>query len=306
MHLWIFICAFAALANAVVNHVDKHLISKYFQGFNIGALVIITSLVGIPVLGTVLLFHQDILNISVITAFFLVLSGISVTFSTISYFLALNYDEATRVAPLFQMVPIISFILGFFFLGETLTLVQLLGSAAIMGGSVFLTAELSSGKSFQIKKSVLGLMLLASFFYAMNIFAFRVLAIDENFWKSLFWEYIGVSSVAVFLLVFVPYYRKQLLKILRKNSKLVIGMAFSNELFVNVAKIAIHYATLIASVSMVTLTAEGLQPVFVFLVGIALTLFFPKFGKEDISPKILFQKGLSILFIVAGSIAISI
>ena len=43
---------------------------------------------------------------------------------------------------------------------------------------------------------------------------------------------------------------------------------------------------------------------FVFLFGILLTLFFPKFGREDLSARNLWQKALGGLLIMAGVVLI--
>lgn len=305
MNIWIFYCIFAAFLFAIVNHVDKHLVSRYFKGLNIGSLVIITSLVGLPVIGFILFMHQDVLNISAFNAFLLVISGVCITLSFLPYFLALEKDEASQVVPLFQMVPIISFIFSFIFLGEQLSLIQILGSFAVMIGSVLLSAEFFEGKKIQFKRSVFGLMFLASFFYAVDVFLFKVSALDVNFWTASFWEYLGLSLVSITLLTFVPYYRKQLFSVLKKNSRTVLTLSFSNELFVNIGKISVHYASLLGPLSLVTLVSEGFQPIFVLIIGIVLTLFWPQFGQENISKTSLLKKCISIVIILFGSALIS-
>lgn len=50
---------------------------------------------------------------------------------------------------------------------------------------------------------------------------------------------------------------------------------------------------------------NGLQPVYVFLYGILLTLIFPRISKEDLSKKVLFQKLAAILVMFVGAYLIN-
>jgi hypothetical protein len=45
---------------------------------------------------------------------------------------------------------------------------------------------------------------------------------------------------------------------------------------------------------------SGTTTLFVFGFGVLLTLFLPRFGREDLSPRNLWQKGLCAVLITAG------
>lgn len=64
------------------------------------------------------------------------------------------------------------------------------------------------------------------------------------------------------------------------------------------------YATLLAPITLV-MTLNGYQPVFVFLLGILLTLFLPSLVKEKIKPIHLLHKGIAIGVILGGTILIA-
>jgi len=50
----------------------------------------------------------------------------------------------------------------------------------------------------------------------------------------------------------------------------------------------------------------GFQPVFVFIYGVLLTLFFPSFGQESLARRHLIQKIAGIGIIVLGTVLLSL
>jgi hypothetical protein len=64
------------------------------------------------------------------------------------------------------------------------------------------------------------------------------------------------------------------------------------------------YATLLAPVALVLLV-NSFQPLFVFTLGIALTLFFPRVAKESLGRMKLLQKGAGIGLMLVGGYLIS-
>ena len=69
---------------------------------------------------------------------FLCLSGIATGLSWIFYFKALQMGEVSQVAPVDKMSVAFAIILAAIFLGEPLTLKNVLGALLIIGGSLVL------------------------------------------------------------------------------------------------------------------------------------------------------------------------
>lgn len=120
----------------------------------------------------------------------------------------LNKDEASVVVPLFQMIPIFSYVLSFVFLGEQLLIRQILASLLIIIGAIGISVELDKG-SLKIKKSVLLLMAISSLMTALNGLIFKFVAIQESFWTTSFWEYIGFIILGLSIIFFVKKFRSQ-------------------------------------------------------------------------------------------------
>lgn len=300
---WFIIALITPIAHAAVNHIDKHLISKYLRGGQVGSLVLFSSLFAVIALPFILLIDRNVFAVTGQDAILLMLNGLLLVLAYICYFYALEKDEASFVAPLFQLVPIFGFLLGYFFLGETLNRPQFIGSLIIILGAVILSLDL---ESFKVKKAVILLMAGSSILYAVNGVLFKFITEDvQRFWPSLFWDFAGKVVFGILIFLVIKSYRRQFLAVLKENSKKVLGMNALNEVLGVLGEGALVFAVLLAPVALVQVVS-GFQPAFVFLFGVILTLFFPRFGEESLTKKHLLQKIFGIAIIIAGSTMISL
>lgn len=301
---WFFIALIAPVLWAITNHFDKYLLTKYFKGGSVGALMIFSALIGVFVLPVIYLIHPAIFSIKLIFAVLITLNGFLYVLSLLPYLYALAKDEASIVVPLYQLVPVFSYGLAYFALNERLSGLQILASVLIIVGAVALSIEFNGNKT-KFKSQVFWLMVLASFLVALNGLIFKFVAIKEDFWTTSFWEYVGLALFALFLLIFIKSYRRQFLKTLKENRSLVISINGVNEVVNIIAKIAMNFATLLAPLALVWVV-NGFQPLFVFIFGIILTLFLPQLGEERIEKKYLLQKILAIIVMFIGTYLLNI
>jgi len=296
---WFLIALIPPAVWAATNHFDKYLLSKYFKGGGVGALMVFSSIVGLCLLPFIYLLHPEV--ISSFNSKFLLISfnGFFYVLALLPYFYALKKDETSVSAALFQMIPIFSYILAYVVLGETLRSSQLLGGLIVILGSVLITLDLTDHKKVKFKKEIFGLMVLSCLFFAVNFLFFKFYAIQYDFWVTSFWEYIGFAVFASLLLVFVAPYRKEFINVLKKNSLAVIAVNGVNEIINIVAKVSFNVASLLTPITLIWIV-DGLQPFFIFIYGVLLTVFFPHLGKENISKKILAQKIVAILVMFVG------
>ena len=297
---WFFIALIAPFLYAITNHIDKYLISKYIKEGKVGALIMFSALFGIFALPIILVINPMVLNISLWQIIILVVIGILVVFSILCYLYALELDEATFVVPFYQTIPIFGFILAYFILGEILTKIQILASLSILFGALILSFDIQN-KKIRFKKKVVLLMIMASFFYAISDVLFKFIAIERGFWISTFWTLIGKIFIGIIFLIFVSSYRHQFIILFKKVKSKILTLNSINETATTIADSSLQYATLLAPVALV-LMINSFQPLFVFVIGIGLTLFFPHINKENTSKNILIQKFLGISIIILGSL----
>jgi drug/metabolite transporter (DMT)-like permease len=300
---WFFIALWAPFLLACANHNDKFLLSRYLKKKTIGSIVIVSSLFSSVALPIVLFFHPDVTDVTLLQGSTLVATGMSSILAAVCYLSALDMDEASFVTPLYQTVPIFAYVLGFFILGETITFAQGMGSLVIIAGAVALSFELGQ-RGMRFKRNVVALMVGASILSAANGVIFKLIAMDKGFWVSLFWGFVGQVAAGLTLLVCVPNYRRDFLDLFKQHNVAAVGLiALSRTLF-GVSEAVTLYATLLAPVALVLLV-NSFQPLFVFAIGIALTLLFPRVSTESLGSMKMLQKSMGIGLILAGGYLIS-
>ena len=269
---WFLIALIGPILWALVNHVDKYIISKYFTGPGVGSLVIFTSMSGLIISFFIFCFGFSQIFISPLGAIIIAINGALLVASFIPYLHALEKEEASWASSLYQLIPVFGYVLGLIFLNEHLATKQILASLIIIIGAVLISLNFSEKNSFKLKPFML--MLLSSFMLAVNALVFKMIALDQFFWGVAFWEYIG-GGIFGALLFLIPLYRRQFLATIYKSKKNVIGINLIAELLNIGAKLVTNFASLLAPLALVLLV-NGFQPLIVFIFGIIFTLFFPR------------------------------
>jgi drug/metabolite transporter (DMT)-like permease len=300
---WFLIALCAPLLLACANHNDKFLLSRHLKEKNIGSIAIFSALSSGVAILIVLLIQPNVYDVSLVQASAVVATGILSVFAALCYLHALDLDEASFVTPFYQTVPIFAFFLGYFILGETITLAQGLASLVIIAGALALSFEFGQ-RGIRFKRNVVALMLAASSLSAINGVIFKLIAVDRGFWVSLFWGYVGQVTAGLALLVCVPSYRRDFLSLFKEERIAAIGLIALSRMLVSVSEAVTLYATLLAPVALVLLV-NSFQPLFVLAFGVALTLFFPGVAKESLGGTKMLQKGAGIGLMLVGGYLIS-
>ena len=296
---WFLIALINPVAHAFINHFDKYLISKFIKGGAVGALILFSSLFAVVLLPILLIYDSSILrSITIGNAAILMVNGTFLTLAILLYLYALEDEEASIVAPLFQLIPVFGFIAGYFILGEIITGSEIWAAGLIIAGGTVLSMEFA-GRRSKLKWRLILLMLGASMFYAVNAVIFKYIAVDQGFASSLFWDMLGKVLLGVGLFFGVRSYREQFLNLLRSNRYTIIGLNVINEIIGLIGEVAIIFAVLFAPVVLVQ-SVGGLQPMFVFLFAILFTFLFPKFASESFAKRDLIQKVIGIVIITVG------
>src|SRR5688572_1211242 len=300
---WFSIALWAPFLLACANHNDKLLLSRYLEEKSIGSIVILSSLFSGVAIPITLSIQGDAYDVSLVQGSALVATGMLSVFAAVCYLYALDMDEASFVTPFYQTAPIFAYFLGYLILGETITLAQGLGSFVIIMGALALSLEVGR-QGIRFKRNVVALMLAASFLSAINGVIFKLIAVDKGFWISLFWGFVGQAMAGLTFLVCVPSYRRDFLGLFKQQKMAVVGLiALSRTLF-SVSEAVTLYATLLAPVALVLLV-NSFQSLFVFILGIVLTLFLPRVAKESLGRMKILQKGVGIGLMLVGGYLIT-
>ena len=213
------------------------------------------------------------------------------------YLQALQSEEASVVAPFFQAGPLFGYVLAYFVLGETLSPRQMAGGVMIILGALIVSIRF--GQSMRMFKARLAMLMLAcGFIMALSSLIFKVFAIRVEFWTTTFWMFVGEGIFGAALLM-IPSYRKQFIALVRTNTAALLSINASNELINLGGGLGNRYALLFAPLSIVQAIGST-TTLFVFAFGIVLSVFFPGFGRENLSGRELAQKGMAAIIVAIG------
>ncbi len=274
-------------------YIDKFVLSKK----NTDPLVV-TLLSGV-VLGAMALIVRMVFGVNQIGGpeiLALLVSGVFLLFYILPYLQALQIDEATRVVPLMQLAPIYVLVFSTVFLGEPLTGMQLVGFGLILASSLVLSTDNLSLNTFKLRRSF-WLMTVAMLMYAGIGLLFRYVVREQDFWTTVFYQYLGAFLAAIPLGVYMWQ---------KPNSKKNMVRHFPVLNFIMLSNVIAGAAILVQSLALSMTTAprvyivEGSQPLIMLVIAVASSIWFPKIMKEDLAGETLGKKVFFSILIFIG------
>lgn len=286
---WIFLSLLAPLFWASSNFVDKYILGKYTKSiFDFVFFSTITSwflfaaiflFVGVPELSWYSLIP--------------IATGMVLIYSYGFYGKALEQGDTSSLVILFKLIPVVTVILAFAFLGQTLSSNELIGFVVVLAGATIVSFEKSKG----ILIKGFGMILIAILMWSV-----MTLFIDYGLTKMSFWDYFMLdnlgSALAGLTMFIIPSIRQQVIEGI-KTARVAKYVWFSwNNILDFFGQMSIKKALAIApSAGLVTVVMQ-VQSFYAILIGVLLTLLIPHIIKEDISATALVKKfvGAAIMF----------
>ncbi|MFZ3011635.1 MAG: DMT family transporter [Minisyncoccia bacterium] len=297
---WFLIALAGPFLYALTNHIDKILLEKYFKESGVGTLLLFSSFASVFALPLFFIADPTILQTDSMSIFILAIVGILNVLVLWFYLIALQHEEASVTIVFYQLVPVFGYVLGYLILGETLNQMQLIAMAMVILGTTIISFEIDSENNFKLRRKTIPPMLAAAFFWALGSVVFKAVALEENLWRSLFWEHLMLVVIGIGIFIFMRSYRINFLAAMRNNSKTILSLNFINEFLFMLGNFAFSFAYLLVPIALVLLT-DSFQPVFVLGIGIFLTIFFPKISVEKIQAKHIAQKIIAICITGIGT-----
>jgi uncharacterized membrane protein len=294
---WLFFAFSGPVLWAISVHLDKYLVERFFKESNVAVLLLFTALVGVLLLPFIWFYEPNVLSPSAGSIALIILAGILYMTALLLYLQALQSEEASVVAPFFQAGPLFGYVLAYVVLGETLSPRQMAGGVMIIIGASIVSIRF--GHSARMFKARLALLMLAcGFIMALATLIFKVFAIKVEFWTTTFWMFVGEAIFGAALLM-IPSYRRQFIALVQANTAALLSINASNELINLGGGLGNRYALLFAPLSIVQAIGST-TTLFVFAFGIVLSVFFPGFGRENLSGRELAQKGMAAVIVAIG------
>src|ERR1700761_1809254 len=139
--MWLLYAFSGPLLWAISTHIDKYLVDKYFHRSDTAVLMVFTAFLGVLALPVLWAFDHKVLALPWLATGVMTVSGILYMGAMLFYLRAIQGEEASVVAPLFQANTLFTFALGLVFLHELPRWPQIIGAGLIVAGAIGLSLD---------------------------------------------------------------------------------------------------------------------------------------------------------------------
>ncbi len=291
MELWLILTLLLYFTWACTFTVDKYLLDKKIKN-NLNYAILAGLVCSLVIF---LIPFADFSKISLFYIIFGLSIGFSTFLSTIFLFKAIQSDDISIVVPLGSLKPIIVLIFATIFLKEVLSINEIIAFILFfIGGAVLSIRELSLGK---IKVTpALKYLSLNSFLAAINVVFTKYLL----GFVPIFELFILIEMGRLIATIFLLFNKKKRISFKLEFSGLSIKsriIFFSKQIIAVGSHYIVKIVISLKSVSLIN-SARGLQLVFVFIITLLISRFFPKVIKEDFNKRIIIKKIAGIILVI--------
>jgi uncharacterized membrane protein len=291
--MWIFYSLLSAFLMAVVNLIDKFVLTQWVRKPVVPLLVL--GLIGLfPAL--VVLFVQGFPPPAPGLLLPSFLAGASFVLMSFFYFSAAQAEDISRVVPLFYLSPLFVSALAAAFLGEVFPAKKYAGVILLVAGAVLMNVKRNSSLRGRPGRAFRQMILAALFLAAYTVLTKRALAASD-FWIVFAWTRLSM------LAVLIPFYfreGRELRAAVRERGLKVAGLLTFNETLAMASTLFITIALSSGFATLVT-TLSSVQPFFVLVLAVFMSIFFPKFLREETNRSVLALKLAAISLMFSGA-----
>lgn len=232
----------------------------------------------------------------------LMLASFLYFFGGFPYIKAMQMEEVTRINILWGLIPVISLFFGYL-IGDQITGQQGLALLILVVGTILAGVHLGLGK-WRFSKAFWLMLLACVSFAAYGVimrFVFRNIPFINGFIFVLFFEFFYSLLVLFFSKKWLREFKEvvhgidvKFVVILFLTVLTALGGSFMNQMALSLQQTSLVFSL------------EGFQIIFVFIVTILLSSFFPHIIKEEFDKKNLLLKLIALILMVVGIVVLNI
>lgn len=306
--IWIILVVFATLLDSLRIFIDNYVSDVYFkkrlafsQKLFYGFLGLITSIIILIVTG----FNIQSANFGIIGL--LILSGLLSALAGLPYLRTLEIDDSTNLGIFIQLAPILYLVLGWLFLGETFSPIQLIAFVFILAAPILIVLA-TRKRSRHTKIKAITYAFLYVFVAVIGNLVFVIAnAENDSFVNSIAFLTIGKAIGSILIVWSQPRLHRRFYKVLKTSKYKVLRPIFINYL-ISLAKDFTYRGALVLAptVAVASAASDSTEPIVIFFMGILLTLVWPKFGREKLDKKSILTHLAATVLVVIGIVLLQI
>ena len=289
---WIVLSLVAAFLWAIVNVIDKIVITREF---NYPSLYVIISSCSASMVFIFIsaLFGSEVLAMPFSSIVLSIIIGLVQGCALLLYFTSISKEEISRIGPLLALVSVFTVLLAAFMFDERFSPIVYIGILLVIGGS-FLLSIRSLNPRFWFHSSIL-ILIAATFLFAVRNVLMKYVSPEVD-WNVFFWMGLGLLSFSIIMYAV----KRQDFRKIPLDAAFHIVMA---DVIAAIAFTLFALAIIDGPITLVSMIIE-LQPVMLFLKVLLLRRRYKKEFYEPLTRGILIQKVSAITLIVCGVLLI--
>lgn len=303
-----FAIILAALIWGLLAHVDRFLVNEKGNSHtnNVKALIIFSTLIA----GGAMLIIKLATNgfqwpslplVPILLSIGAALFYIGYTFLQLS---AYSNNDASVVIAFNQLSPVFTYAAALIFLGESLTLQQIIGAVIVIIATLFLVVDFDK-KDQKGKHKVRALLLMLSALVCFTIYSLlldQANAIGDYNANMIYFQVGTILPGLVFICI--KSFRRTFIDRIRTNGKKYLTLNIFNEVGNSTAVLLRSFAIMFIPLALLdTLDLMGMA-IFTLIFGFLGTKLLPKFFDEDLSRTAVLQKLVCISVSLVGVVII--
>jgi uncharacterized membrane protein len=224
------------------------------------------------------------------------ITGLFYVYGLLPYMRALEFEEVSRISPLFNLEPIFVLIASIILLNLQLIGTQYIGIILLILGSFLISTKIEK-RIFKLSKGfwymILTNLILTGFFIGTE-YLFK----NYDYWSAFAYIQLGILFASLTLIFFKNYGREGIVKLKTINlygKIIILSVGFISIVAVGLRNMAIKlsHAALISSLA-------GFESIIVFGLVLLISIRHPSFLNEEINKKIIIQKVTAIILLIIG------
>lgn len=302
---WLIVALFSYFLLALANLVDKFLVEKILGSARAYTFIVCVMGSLVFLIAPWFLFWPGWLLL-----IFNLFLGALFLLAILLLYASLRRGEASQVLILIGgSTPIFSIPLSYWLLGDSFSQRQLFAVLLLVIGLLIIAflpktkenfwQKIFSKLSLNQKQTRLSIFLaiLSGFVYALFFVGTKIAYQDQEFLSAFLWMRLGSAFFALFILLSARA-RKEIKELFKKkpNRRENQALVISNQTLGALGFVLQNYAIYLGPVAIVN-ALQGVQYVWIVILGTLTSLFAPKILKEDISKGVLVRKILAVLII---------
>lgn len=306
--IWLILVSIATLLDSTRIFIDNYISDVYFKGRGAvsqklfyGYAFIVCAFIFAAITG--FNFNSDY----AINFLLFFLSGLLSSLAGIPYYRALELDDSTNIGIFTQLAPVLYLVLGWLFLNETFSPLQLLAFFVIISAP-FLIIITTRKRSRKIKiKAVFFAFLYVLIAVTGNLLFVKESTPDLNFLTEILFVFLGKGIGNLIIIYARPKWRRRFYSILDSSHKKVLRPLIANSIISFIKDVAYRLGLIMApTVAIASVASDSAEPIVIFFLGILLTIISPQFGREKLDKKSVIIHLIATALVVVGIILLQL